>query len=393
MSYRVSLSSKYTDISRFGSVDRVTLAFFDKSECVRTRGLVCASQVSGIVRIPQNNHSFELSDKEGFGLKVIQKLLLVLVLIALILVALAWYYLYVPPPVEIALPGQYKNESISSNGLDRSFSYYLPATIQDDGALIFILHGSMSSGDQMRTMTGYEFDQLAESNHYIPVYADGFENHWNDCRASADYSANIQNIDDIAYLRQLVALFTERHNIDPNKVYITGHSNGGHMAYRAALEAPEMVAAIAPISANLPMDENLGCEKSGAPVAVALFIGTEDPVNPYEGGLVGLMGNTSRGVVLSATATASYWSDLAGAATAPSKVIAFPEADGVASTSVTAKYWAGTNGVEVRLYTLEGAGHVIPSKRTRFPRILGPGAGDISGPEEIVSFFEAVARK
>ena len=326
-------------------------------------------------------------------MKVIQKLLLLLVLIAGIVVALVWYYLYVPPPVEIVLPGEYRNESISSNGLDRSFSYYLPATLQDDSALIFVLHGSRGSGDQIRTMTGYEFDQLAESNQFIPVYADGFENHWNDCRASADYSANTQNIDDISYLRQLVAVFTTRHNIDSSKVFITGHSNGGHMAYRVALEAPEMVAAIAPISANLPVDENLGCEKSGVPVAVALFSGTEDPVNPYEGGLVGILGNTSRGVVHSATATASYWADLAGATAVPSEIIAFPEADGVASTSVTAKHWSGTNGVEVRLYTLEGAGHVIPSKRSRFPRILGPSAGDISGPEEIVSFFEAVAGK
>jgi polyhydroxybutyrate depolymerase len=328
------------------------------------------------------------------GLKIIRGLLVLLGVLAAIVAALFWYYLYTPAPAVIKLPGDYKSESLTSDGIERSFSYYLPSTLQDEAALIFVLHGSTGSGDQVREQTGYEFDSLAQTHQFIPVYANGFENHWNDCRASADYSANTENIDDVSFIRQVIAVFVERHNIDPGKVFVTGHSNGGHMAYKLALEAPQLVRAIAPISASLPVDQNLDCEKSGLPIAVAIFNGTEDPVNPYGGGLVSIFGNASRGTVRSSLDTANYWANLAGANTelAP-ELIEFPELDGVASTSVTARHWHGDNGVDVRLYTLRGSGHVIPSKRVQFPRIIGPGAGDISGPEEIVMFFNKIAQQ
>lgn len=327
-------------------------------------------------------------------MKIIRRLLVLLGVLAAILAVLYWYYLYAPTPYAIKSPGEYKSESLSSDGIDRSFSYYLPSTLQAEGALIFVLHGSRSNGDQIREVTGYEFDRLAEANHFIPVYANGFENHWNDCRASADYSANTQNIDDVSYIRQLIALFVQRHNIDPNKVFVTGHSNGGHMAYRLALEAPQLVRAVAAIGANLPVDENLGCDKSELPIAVAIFNGTEDPINPYEGGFVSIGGNTSRGAVLSSTDTAIYWANLAGANRELSpEIIEYPELDGIANTSVIARHWDSISGVAVRLYTLKGSGHVIPSKFVRFPRIMGPSAGDISGPEEIVRFFEKIAQQ
>lgn len=327
-------------------------------------------------------------------MKILRRLLVLLGVLAAIVAALFWYYLYTPGQAETKLPGEYKSESLTSAGINRSFSYYFPSTLQGEAALIFVLHGSTGSGDQVREQAGYEFDLLAEAHQFIPVYADGFENHWNDCRATADYSANTENIDDVSFIRQMIAVFVERHNIDPDKVFVTGHSNGGHMAYRLALEAPQLVRAIAPISANLPVDPNLDCEKSGLPVAVAIFNGTEDPVNPYEGGLVSIFGNTSRGNVLSSMDTAKYWASLAGANTelAP-EIMDFPELDGVASTSVTTRLWRGDNGVDVRLYTLKGSGHVIPSKLVKSPKIIGPSAGDISGPEEIVMFFNEIAQQ
>ena len=115
--------------------------------------------------------------------------------------ALRSYFAESPLASELDLAGEYREKVVvSSGGFDRSFSYYLPSTHKEGAALIFVLHGSISSGEAIRKMTGYEFDLLAETNHYIPVYANGYENHWNDCRASADYSANTQDIDDIAHI-------------------------------------------------------------------------------------------------------------------------------------------------------------------------------------------------
>ena len=84
--------------------------------------------------------------------------------------------------------------------------------------------------------------------------------------------------------------------------------------------------------------------------------------------------------------TAKYWVGLAGISS-PAESLGLPEGDGDSGTRVELLRWSADSGQEVRLYTLKGSGHVIPSRLARFPRFLGPAAGDISGPAEIVDFF------
>ena len=173
-------------------------------------------------------------------------------------------------------------------------------------------------------MTYYEFDRLADRHGFLAVYPDGFEQHWNDCRAAATYSANTKNIDDVAFFGKMIDFFVAEQHANPDRVYATGISNGGQLAYRLALELPDRIAAVAPVAASLPDDANLDCEKSGKPVAILVLNGTEDPMNPYEGGEVALYGLWgSRGTVLSTDATIRYFAELAGHR-GPPRVVAVP---------------------------------------------------------------------
>ena len=319
-------------------------------------------------------------------MKIFRKILLGIAALVLIIAGMFFYFVYVPKPPEPELSGNYARHTLESNFITRNFSSYTPKGLSEGSALIFVLHGSKGNGDQIRTTSAYEFDLLADKLGFIVVYPDGYMNHWNDCRVSADYAANTQDIDDTVFFTDMIAFFSDSGLVDFDKIYVTGHSNGGHMAYRLALEIPERFAAVAPISANLPVNENLGCNKSGKPISIAIFNGTNDPINPFEGGLVTILGNTSRGEVLSSEDTAIYWKDLAGIKR-PASVIPHPETDGVKQTSISEQRWLGESGIQVRLYTLSGSGHVIPSKIAHFPRLLGGDAGDLSGPDEIVTFF------
>ena len=319
-------------------------------------------------------------------MKIVRIFMLVMAAVIGVVSGAFFYFVYVPEAPEPTLSGADRQHTIQSNSITRTFSSYLPQGLADNSALVFVLHGSNGTGDQIRKAIAYEFDILADNKGFLVVYPDGYEKHWNDCRESADYSANTQDIDDVAFFADMIAFFADKGTIDRDRVFVTGHSNGGHMAYRLALEAPELIAAIAPISANLPVDSNLGCKKSGRPVSVAIFAGTEDPINPFGGGMVSVMGNTSRGEVISSIDTAYYWKNLASISQ-PDSVISHPEADGVESTTVTEQRWQNESGLQIRLYSLVGSGHVIPSRITRFPRVLGGDAADISGPDEIVSFF------
>lgn len=158
------------------------------------------------------------------------------------------------------------------------------------------------------------------------------------------------------------------------------------MAYRLAMETPHAFTAIAVIAANLPVADNMDCTPNRKPISVAIFNGTQDPVNPYQGGLVKVGDDYSRGEVLSTQQTIDYWKDVNGVDSSP-EIVEFPQIDNDSNTSVSRYRWLSDNKNEVLLYKLEGSGHVIPSKISHFPRIVGRESRDISAVHEIVDFF------
>ena len=168
---------------------------------------------------------------------------------------------------EPTLPGSLVAGSLDHGGRTRTWHAYLPAQRAAAPALVFVLHGSNGDWIQARTGYAYDFDALAETEGFIPIYPDGFEGHWNDCRKAGPYAANALDIDDVGFLRALVEKFAAEHGVDRRRVFATGISNGGQMALRLALEAPELVRAVAPVAASLPAANNLDCKPAGRPVS------------------------------------------------------------------------------------------------------------------------------
>ncbi|WP_252406503.1 hypothetical protein, partial [Acinetobacter pittii] len=77
--------------------------------------------------------------------------------------------------------------------------------------MLVVLHGSRGDGAQMRRISGYGFDRLAAQEGFLVAYPDGFEGHWNDCRKAASYSARLRDVDDVAFLRALVARLAQEY--------------------------------------------------------------------------------------------------------------------------------------------------------------------------------------
>ena len=310
--------------------------------------------------------------------------LLVLALIGTMLTA--WWYLDTDEVKAPVLAGHVEQGSLAHGGRQRKWHAYIPGSRPADPALVLILHGSTGDGKSMLATTWHEFNILAEQEGFIAVYPDGFERHWNDCRASAAYSANQLDIDDVGFLAALVREFTAKHGVDPMRVYAVGLSNGGQMAYRLALETPGLVAAVAAIAANLPVEGNMDCEPSGEPVATLIINGTEDPVNPYNGGLVQIFGDSTRGHVLSASETARYWAELAGYSDPGQKKVWADRApdDG---TTIESIIWSTSGAPPVALITVVGGGHTIPHTRYRMPRLLGRTSHEFDATRLIWAFF------
>jgi polyhydroxybutyrate depolymerase len=302
--------------------------------------------------------------------------------------ALAWArWIRVPPLEAPAVSGVLVDGALRVDGRRRTFQAYVPARRTAAPALVFVLHGSMGDGAQARASTYHAFEPIADREGFVVVYPDGWERHWNGCRAGAPYAANTEDVDDVAFFAAMVAHFEAELGADPERVFATGLSNGGHMAYRLALEAPERVAAVAPVAASLPTDANLGCSKSGRPAAVLVINGTADPMNPYAGGEAALYGIFfSRGDVLSSDATVEYFAGLAGHR-GPPRIHAYPDVSKSDDSTAELRVWEDGPGPPVALLRVKGGGHSFPNPRFRFPRFLGPTNADIDAAQEIWRFF------
>jgi len=299
----------------------------------------------------------------------------------------AWYYLAPRWPAEPELPGQLRSGALQHDGLRRTYSYYLPARRQASPALVLVFHGSQGDAAQARAVYAYAFDTLAEQHGFIVVYPEGHERHFNDCRRAGPYAANTLDIDDVGFVRALVAHFAGTYGVDPAAVFATGLSNGGQMALRLALEAPELVAAVAPVAASMPVPGNLDCTPAGRPVPVLLMNGTADPMNPYNGGTVALYGLWGdRGEVLSSLDTVRYWAELAGHDGGPAEAT-LPDVDPGDDSTVLVRSWTAPGRAPVALYEVRGGGHGVPEPALRMPRLLGGSNRDISAAAVMWEFF------
>ncbi len=285
--------------------------------------------------------------------------------------------------------GKFISYSFTHDNLDRTYDVFVPDSLKKNTSVIFVFHGSYGTSEGMREATGFDFEYLAQEKGFLVVYPQGYKNFWNDCRASADYEANLLDIDDIGYYRTVINLIEKDFGINKNHIISTGISNGGHMVYKLAYEIPNSTYLYAPLVANLPIKKNNDCNISQVEVNMAIFNGTNDQINPYNGGLVSLLGNDSRGKVLSSEESYKYWRDLSSYEKESFKIL--PERDKNLNSSVTKKNVFGSR--IVALYTLVNGGHIYASPNVKYSPFFGGNVNDINTAEEIYKIFESLKSK
>lgn len=297
------------------------------------------------------------------------------------------YFWHAPAPDLPALSSVAERLTIKVGHRERSYLAYVPATLSPGSALVIVLHGSAMDGATMRRWTGYEFDRLADRDGFVVLYPDGHKKNWNDCRRDAAYAARLENVDDLGFIRLLIERFASEKGVNPSKVFAFGYSSGGQMAQRLAIEAPDMVAAVATAGANLPTPVNSLCAPEGRTARVMLVSGTDDPIVPFRGGEVSLFGLASRGMALSSTETAAELARRNGIAGAPIVTSLPSQSPGDGETLAERFVWSNGQEPTVTLYILHGGGHVVPQPTFRFPRLLGPTPAYLNAPSEAVTFF------
>src|ERR1700719_998679 len=279
---------------------------------------------------------------------------------ALIVAALGFYFIevYAPLPANPTLSAAIQQHSIPIGSMTREFLEYVPHDISPHALLVIVLHGSLMDANSMREWTGCEFDQLADQHGFVVVYPDGYKHAWNDCHSQATFAAHTENIDDMGFVKGLIAREVAQHQIDEKHVYVLGYSNGGQMALRLALQDPEAVAGIAIAGASLQSPEDSSCPEHGA-VPLLVVQGEKDPIHPMNGGKVTLLWFSYRGRVLSAFDTAQTFAKRLGMTSAPQKIHLDPQKSGD-PTSADGFLWTGAPSPVVAFYKIKDGGPVVP---------------------------------
>jgi polyhydroxybutyrate depolymerase len=240
--------------------------------------------------------------------------------------------------------------SLVHDGRERTWRLYVPESLPASGEvpLLVGLHGGLGSGEQFAESS--HFDDEAEQGGFIAVYPDGIRagrllaaRTWN--AGNCCGTAVKEGVDDVGFIDELVEELLGSLPIDPDRVYVTGHSNGAMMAQRMACERPDLVAAIAVYSGPLEAP----CAPS-EPVSVLNIHGDADENVPIDGG------NGPRAVsntdYHSLAETVETWVAVNGCDATPEVTII---------EAVTTSTWGGcTDGVVVQTQIVAGASHAWP---------------------------------
>jgi len=213
--------------------------------------------------------------------------------------------------------------------------------------LVLLFHGRGTNGRIMLSRT--RFAAKAEAEGFIVAAPDGLNGHWNDGRGTVN-----PNVDDIGFIRQLVASLTSQLPVDVTRIYAAGISNGGIFAQRLACEISDILVAVGTVAG--PLAANLARSRPN-PISIVGIQGDEDPRVPIDGTPV----NGRAGQLESAVNTMNFWSSINSCNLTPTVTRIAPVVDD--GTSID-KYTYSGGLADVVYYIVHGMGHAWPPYRT-----------------------------
>jgi polyhydroxybutyrate depolymerase len=284
-------------------------------------------------------------------------------------------------------PGTY-NWTVTHEGRSRAYRVHIPQNYDAAAPTPVVLsfHGYSANEQEQEDLS--QMSSQAEARGFIAVYPRGLNQ--NEIDGSTDprsadtrgWNAGIccgpaqsSRVDDVAFVDALLADLDTRLCLDTKRIYATGLSNGGFLAYRLACERAGQIAAIAPVAGMAGFEP---CSPA-RPVSVMHFHGTDDPVIRYEGGDIPFLG----GAYVSAEDSVAGWANRN--ACFGNTLTTYDQGDSSCSSSTNCG-----QGTTVTLCTVQGGGHTWPGGL--LPPDFGYTTQDLDATEQMWLFFQAHPR-
>jgi polyhydroxybutyrate depolymerase len=268
-------------------------------------------------------------------------------------------------------PGDY-TDTLGDGGNTRTWSVHVPAGYDCSMAVPLILNFHGTTKDRVYQQTLSKMNAKSDSAGFIAVYPDGYgagtTRGWNAGVLCCGAALTLP-VDDVAFVKALLARLKTQYRVDPKRVFSTGHSAGGFFSYRLACEAADLIAAIAPVAA---VQSVTTCAPS-RPVPVIDFHGTLDTIVPIAG--YPMSGWPS------VDSTVQGWATRDGCGSTHAAVV-FQNGDSTCTT-----YAGCPAGVAVTQCTVDGGGHTWPGGTP--DALFGKTTTDLSATDMMWDFFAA----
>lgn len=206
-------------------------------------------------------------------------------------------------------------------GYTRTFIVHVPASYTGSTPLpvVFMYHGSSGDGERFYRISGWR--EKADAEGFIAVFPDGLRycveedgrtkhiTKWNDGKLETYVCPGQALPDDVQFFREMVAYLDSSFSIDRQRVYVSGFSNGANFGARLAVEAGDLIAAVAIVAGTLVLPQPVMVR----PLPVFQVAGAADP------GLLDLRGGLPMPLAPDSIRTDSFfapiieqWLDLLG---------------------------------------------------------------------------------
>ena len=270
------------------------------------------------------------------------------------------------------------------NGETRQYILHRPDGLQENSPLVFVLHGLGGSASGIREYS--RMDKVADENGFAVCYPQGTggsedtkytkkgTHFWN---VGYEVHKN-ETVDDVEFITSLAMFLQEKYNLDSEKTFCTGMSNGGDMSYLLGCAAPDIFKAIAPITGCMMKWIYDSCNEND-PVPVFHVHGTAAHTTYYDGDEEN---RDEWGAYMGVERTINLWIERNECSN--TSVDTLPDIDkNDGSIVIAQKNTGGKNNNEVWFYKVIGGDHEWPQG---WPK--NSGNQDLNTSAEIWNFFQ-----
>jgi polyhydroxybutyrate depolymerase len=230
------------------------------------------------------------------------------------------------------------DKTFTHGGIEREYLLYIPDTYTGTESipLVFSLHGAGGSKESQYELS--QFNILADNENFIIITpqattAIGNLTFWNQ-------ESDPNRADDVDFIDKLIIEINNEYNIDNERIYLAGSSNGAFMALEITCRLSHKIAAVAAIKGYMTPNQISNCNPT-IPTAIIQMHGTSDPLVPYQ--------NVNQ--------TLQFWNTF-NQTNATAIISAKPDTDpNNGNITNSYLYTNGTNGIEVEHLEVIGGVH------------------------------------